>query len=254
MNAPFPLPQGSPQPQPGVPPPPQQPQVPPAVQAYKQAMQQWQQAIQQIQAIEQANQQKQAEFSAACALIKEDGIHGFKIDIEADSTIAPDEQAEKKARTEFLGAFIPLMEQVIPLAQGNPAMAAMAKEVALFGVRGFPVARSLEETIEKAFDAIGQMPPHPSQQAKGGDSADSPQALALRGKEIDSRAQIEREKMAVQGAKIAAEERTDQIKIASDSEKERQRLALETERGARQDALAGVRMTHIEARDAGHLA
>ena len=252
MNMPFPPPSAPPQP--GAPQAPAQPQLPSAVQAYMQAMQQWQQAIAQIQAVEQANAQKQAEFSAACALIKEDGVHGFRIDIEADSTIAPDEQAEKKARTEFLGAFIPMMEQIIPLAQGNPAMSAMAKEIALFGVRGFPVARSLEETIEKAFDAIAQMPPHPSQQGKGGDSADSPQALALRGKEIDSRAQIEREKMAVQGAKIAAEERTDQIKIASESERERQRLALETERGARQDALAGVRMTHIEARDAGHLA
>jgi hypothetical protein len=225
----------------------------PALQAYQQAMAQWQQAAQQVQAIQQANAQKQKQFDDTVALIKEDGIHGFKIDIEADSTIAPDEQAEKKARTEFLGEFVPLMEQIIPLAQGNPPMAALAKEIALFGVRGFPVARSLEETIEKAFDAIAQMPPHPSQQGKQASGPDTPQALALRGKEIDSRNQIEREKLAVQSTKIAAEERTDQIKIAADSEKERQRLALDTERGARQDALAGVRMTHIEARDAAHL-
>jgi hypothetical protein len=254
--------QAQPQPQPqaggmppGAQPTPQQPPASPspALAAYQQAMQQWQQATQQAQAIEQANAQKQKQFDDAVALIKEDDIHGFKIDIEADSTIAPDEQAEKKARTEFLGEFVPLMEQIIPLAQGNPALAALAKEIALFGVRGFPVARSLEETIEKAFDAIAQMPPHPSQQGKQASGPDTPQALALRGKEIDSRNQIEREKLAVQGAKIASDERTDQIKIAADSEKERQRLALDTERGARQDALAGVRMTHIEARDAAHL-
>ena len=229
------------------------PQPSPALQAYQQAMQQWQQAVQQIQAIEQSNQQKQQEFSAACALIKRDGVHGFKIDIEADSTIAPDEQAEKAARTEFLGKFVPLMEQVIPIAQGNPAVAAMAKEIALFGVRGFPVARSLEETIEKAFDAIAQMPPHPSQQGKG-PTGKSPQELALDNREVDTRLQIARETNAVKLANIQQDREADAEKLASDQERDRTRIALETQRGARQDALAGVRMTHIEARDAGHLA
>ena len=45
----------------------------------------------------QANAQKQQAFDEACALIKSDGLHGFKLDIEADSTIAPDEDAERMA-------------------------------------------------------------------------------------------------------------------------------------------------------------
>src|SRR5258708_34522273 len=51
------------------------------------------------------------------------------------------------------------------MAQGNPALADLAKEFALFGARGFKVARSLEETIEKAFDALKQMPPAPAKGA-----------------------------------------------------------------------------------------
>lgn len=222
----------------------------PAMQAYQQAMAQWQQAVQAAQAVEQANQQKQQEFQAACALIREDGIHGFKIDIEADSTIAPDEQAEKKARTEFIGAFVPLMEQLVPVAQGNPAMAELAKQITLFGVRGFPVARPLEDSIEKAFDALAKMQPTPP---KGGKQGADPADLALRSKEIDTRLQVSREANAVKMANIAQDREADAEKLEAERERNRTELALNVQRGARQDALAGVRMTHIESRDARSL-
>jgi hypothetical protein len=225
----------------------------PEIQAYAQAMMQWKDAQQKVQQIQQANAQKQQDFSAAVALIKEDGVHGFKIDIEADSTIAPDEQAEKKARTEFLGEFIPLMQQVIPIAQGNPAMAELAKQITLFGVRAFPTARGLEETIEKAFDAIAALPPHPSQQPPQKDSPDSPAALALRKHEIDSRSQTETQKLAVQEQKIATDARIKTLDIAATSQDATRKLALEAERGARQDAITGARLTHIESRDASRL-
>jgi hypothetical protein len=54
------------------------------------------------------------------ALIKKDGPHGFRIDIEADSTIAPDEQAEKASRTQFMREFVPFMQTMVPIAQGKP--------------------------------------------------------------------------------------------------------------------------------------
>lgn len=225
----------------------------PAAQQYMQSLAQWQQQVQQIQAIQQANQQKQAEFEAACALIREDGVHGFKIDIEADSTIAPDEQAEKAARTEFLRQFVPLMEQIVPIAQGNPPLAALAKEIALFGVRGFPVARSLEETIEMAFDAIAKMPPVQQPGAKGGKQGPSPADIAVRNKEIDTRAQIARETNFVKLANMEQDREADAAKLAQEDAHTRQNLGLQAARAAKQDAIAGARLTHIEARDAGML-
>jgi hypothetical protein len=56
---------------------------------------QWQKMQQAAQAIQAANQAAQKKFDDAVALIKKDGVHGFRIDIEADSTIAPDEEAEQ---------------------------------------------------------------------------------------------------------------------------------------------------------------
>jgi hypothetical protein len=172
-------------------------------QQFMQQMAQFQQAQQQAQAIQQANQQKQSEFAAACALIREDGVHGFKIDIEADSTIAPDEQAEKAARTDFLGKFIPMMEQVIPIAQGNPPMAALAKEITMFVLRGFHVARSLEEAFEAAFDAIAQMPPNPKM--TGADK---------KGAAAGQNPQVEQAKIAADVHDTQTKAQTDQMAIA----------------------------------------
>ena len=53
------------------------------------------------------------------------------------------------------------METVAPIAQGNPEMAELVAQVGLFAVRGFRVARTLEDAFEKAFNALGKMPPPP---------------------------------------------------------------------------------------------
>lgn len=165
------MPPGPPQGPPGMPPQgnvvpfPAPPQAPPP--QPNPEYQKWMRLYQQRQAIVAENDKKQREFDAAVALIKKDGLSGFRLDIETDSTIAPDEMAEKQARIEFMQQFIPLMQNVAPLAKGNPALAALAKEAVLFAVRGFRVARPMEETIEQAFDAMGKMPPEPEKGATG---------------------------------------------------------------------------------------
>src|SRR6266550_5028817 len=102
---------GMPQPGPQMPPP--QPQMMP-----NPAFMQWMQ-LKQMRDQEMARRQKQ--FMAACELIKTDAAKAYKIDIEADSTVAADEQAEKQSRTEFLTAFMPYISELAPMTQ-NPAL------------------------------------------------------------------------------------------------------------------------------------
>lgn len=159
--------------QPGVPPQQGVPQPPPGMKPNP-AFAAWQQQMQQVQQIQAENARRQQQFQEAWALVQRDGIHGFRLDIETDSTIAPDEQAEKQARVEFMQQFVPLMTGIVPMARGNPAIAALAKETVLFAVRGFRVGRELEENIEKAFDAIAQMPPDPKMAGDGKQPAQNP--------------------------------------------------------------------------------
>lgn len=266
----------APPPAQGQQPQPQPPQLPPEIQqqmqAFQQASEQWKQAAQAVQAIQQKNQGKQQQFDAAVALLKQDGPHGFRIDIEADSTIAPDEQAEKQARTELLQALLPLFAQVLPIAQGNPAMAEMCKELVLFAMRGFKVARSLEEVVEKAFDGIGKMPPHPTQQpkpqaqagAQGPHPAEIAAEAAVKGKEIEvdaqSSAHAESTKLAiaqlqasVKQASDDADRRLEYLKVAGEQGNEHARLLLEVERSARESARSDAIASHKASMDASKL-
>lgn len=241
MGSPQSAPMGSTQgpmgsPQGAAPPPPPDP----AIQAYQAQMAQWQQALQRVQAIVAKNQQKQQAFDKAVALIKSDGMHGFRIDIEADSTIAPDEQQEKQSRVEFMQQFIPFLGQIIPFCQGNPAMAALGREMTLFTVRAFRVARPLEESIGKAFDAFAKMPPNPKatgqdNKAPAQQGAD-PHEVALRAHEIATNAQTDQAALQV---KAAADQANVQAKVATAASSDNAKVTINRENNAVKVQLAG---------------
>ena len=48
-------------------------------------------------------------------LLRNDRMRGFVIDIETDSTIQPDEDAEKQRRTEFITAVGGFLQQAAPM-------------------------------------------------------------------------------------------------------------------------------------------
>ncbi len=118
------------------------------------AFQQWQQ---QAQAWQQEQQQRQQKFLKACDFIKEDAHKRYNIDIEADSTIAADEDAEKAARTQFLQAITPFLQMAIPQMQANPAIAPLLGQLIMFTVRAFPVSRQLDDAFEDAIEHLEQM-------------------------------------------------------------------------------------------------
>lgn len=225
------------------------------------AFAQWQQQQQQVQQIVAANAQLQAQFDAAVKLIKEDVKHGFRIDIEADSTIAADEQAEKQARTEFISEAVPLLGQLIPMAQGNPALADAAKELFLFGMRAFKAARPLEETFEKAFDAIGKMPPAPPKGKKGGASGvDSPADIALRAKQIQAdsaddqgKNQIAAQANAIKAQQVAGELQLGQQKLQAEIAHNSTKLSLDAQSAQDEANFRRERGMAAEARTASGL-
>lgn len=144
-----------------LPPPPQaQPMPPPQPtgdpQQDQQAMQQYSQAQMQQQQQMQAWQAESQKYSQAFAILKDDRLRGFRVDIETDSTIQPDEDAEKQRRTEFVTAIGGLIQQAVPLVMQVPEMAPLIGETLLFTARGFRAGRSLEDQIEQAMQSIQQ--------------------------------------------------------------------------------------------------
>lgn len=102
-------------------------------------------------------------YQQAVALLKDDKLRQFRIDIETDSTVLEDRQAEQQARTEFLGAVTPFLQQAIPAAQQYPELKDMLAEMLLFGVRGFRAGRHLESVFEETIDTMRDTPQQQNQ-------------------------------------------------------------------------------------------
>jgi hypothetical protein len=95
------------------------------------------------------------------ALLRNDRLRGFRIDIETDSTIQPDEDAEKQRRIEFLDAVGGFLEKGAAILPVMPELAPMASEMLMFTARGFRAGRNLEDVIEKSLQALVQRTSQP---------------------------------------------------------------------------------------------
>lgn len=123
------------------------------------------------------------------AVLKDDLARSYRIDIETDSTIKVDQDAEKQARVEFLTAAGGFIAQAVQVP--NPELQPLLMEMLMFGVRGFKVARDLESEFEATMKKLRKaaenpQPPQPSPEVV---------ASELKKQEIDQNGQIEKAKL-----------------------------------------------------------
>lgn len=95
-------------------------------------------------------------IDAVVALLRDDCMRGFRIDVETDSMIETDQLRDRKDRTEFVGAVGQFLTQLGPIVQVQPLMAPMVGGLLKFAARGFKVGAELEELIEKTMDQMAQ--------------------------------------------------------------------------------------------------
>jgi len=127
---------------------------------------------------------------------------GYRIDIETDESIAYDEAEERQQRIEVLTAAGNFISQAGQLVQSGALPFEAAKQLLMFGLRGFKKGRELEDV----FEAL--QPPQPQQS----DAPDPATQLALvereaRAKESELRAQIEQLRAGIKGRELDLRER-----------------------------------------------
>lgn len=87
-------------------------------------------------------------------LLRNNALRQFRIDIETDSTIEPDEAAEKAAAVEFIGAVGQMIAQWGPAIEAQPLLAPMAGAFIKWGSRKFRAGREMEDVIDSTVDDI----------------------------------------------------------------------------------------------------
>ena len=93
--------------------------------------------------------------------LRTDFTRKITLSIETDSTILADEQEDKEARIEFLGAFATFVQQLSPLVNSGQFDTKTIKELLLFGIRSFPKSRTLEGLIAQLPDDPKDQGPPP---------------------------------------------------------------------------------------------
>ena len=129
---------------------------------------------QQVQPPVTMQQQAMEQFKAVVQLLRSEKLRCAKIDIETDSTIQPDEAAERKDRMDFLGAMGAFLQQAGPMAMQYPDMRGLLGAMMMFTARTFRASRPIEKEFETFTKTLQAQPPmDPNGNKEGGDDGQS---------------------------------------------------------------------------------
>lgn len=153
--------------------------------------------------------------------LRDQRIRPFVLDIETDSTIAPDENAQKQRATEYLTAMGGLMAQAMPVLQQFPQAAPLLADTIRFAQAQFRVGRQMDQTVDEFVDAmkaLAQQPPadpnagageaaQAAQAAQQADAAMKQADMQMRQQEVQAKGQLEqaRLQMELQGRQAEME-------------------------------------------------
>ncbi len=181
-------------------------------------------------------------WQAVEELLRADNIRRFRVDIETDSTVQPDEQEEKQQTVEFVQAITGYFKSMGEITAQTPALAPLAVEMLGFAVRRFKVGRTMEEKLDEAGQAVLQMV-----QAKMSQPQTDPKVEALKMKgQIDAQnaqAKMQMEQQSRQG-QMAMDQQAQQGEMALAQQQAHQEMQLETQRAGHAMQLAERQAQH----------
>jgi hypothetical protein len=160
-------------------------------------------------------------------LLKNEAMRSFRIEIETDSTVEPNDTEQKQSAVEFLTAIGTYLANSLPVVQAAPQMIAPIMEGLKWVTRKFRVGREMEEVIDKAADQILEAArnPQPAQ-------ADPAEAAKAQAQEQSNQLEQQRLQLDAQEtqAKLAGEQQDRQVeyeRMMAELQLEREKLDVE---------------------------
>lgn len=149
----------------------------------------------------------------AIALLKNEPMRNFQIDIETDTLVLIDEQQDKQNRIEFLTAVGGFLEKAISAAKSSPELTPLLGEMLMFGIRGFKIGRTVEASFEQYLNQAKQ---NPAQQQP------SPEQIKAQAEIQAKQAEIQLEQ-----AKLQSDAQLENMKFQHEAQIEAQKLQFE---------------------------
>lgn len=198
-----------------------------AQQALEELQQQAQQALQGAQAqIEELKSQPTIED--VMELLRDQRVRPFALDIETDSTIQPDEDAEKQRRAEFLQVFGTTMQQLAALVEAKPEAAEFAGEILKFALAPYRVGRELDGAIDKFVEQVqegaGEQQESPEQTKAKAEAQRMQAEQQMRQQETEAKIQLEQMKIEAAQQDREAQAQIDMQKVILEGERKDREL------------------------------
>ena len=181
--------------------------------------------------------------------LKDNKAKSFVLDIETDSTIMPDENAEKQRRTEFTQVLGGLLQQLSTMIQNEPKTAEFAGEVLKFATAPFRAGRSLDGAIDsliEQFKAKGDEP-------RGDDPATAAGKIQLQIEQLKqqtAQAKIKQD-ADIAAAKLKQDDQHKQMELAN--ERQIKQAELQAKQGDRQAEMVEANQEQMHDRETHQL-
>lgn len=125
---------------------------------------------------QQMSPEEQQNWPAALALLRDDRLRTFRVDVETASTVAMDEAREQESRMKWMSAVNQLVANIQSVEEYRPELKKPMFESAIFAINAFRSGREVAGSFESALDQIqdndkakaeaaAQQPPPPDYEA-----------------------------------------------------------------------------------------
>lgn len=181
-------------------------------------------------------------------------LSSFRVEVSTDSMVQMDESQEKAESNEFLGAVSGYMEKAVPLLEQAPQMAPLVVGLLKFGVSRFKVGRAVEGMIDAALDQMTKQAAQPQPPKPDPEQIKAQAAIALEDKKLANAQQLEQQRMQNDASLAANEQQVQAQQNAHQQSLEAQRdqqqavidAQLEQQRLAFDERLANVEAANAE--------
>lgn len=129
-----------------------------------------------IAGVDQLLPEDRALVPQALQMLRSKVVRNFRIEVNSDSMVILNEEAEKASRVEFLDATSKFLAQAIPAAQATPELAPMLVQMLKFGITAFKAGKTLEGMFDTALDQLQQQA-----QASAGQPKPNPEMMKVQG-------------------------------------------------------------------------
>lgn len=163
-----------------------------------------------------------ARWQAAYALIKSDDMRRFRIKLDSETLGADEWNKQAEEVQVFIQSTGTMLQQAIPLARDVPALASVAKELIMLGVRRMRAGRAIEATLERSLERlVHEARNQPPDAQKAPAAGKSPQEIEVLQKSAETERQrvgVERQRLLIEERKNKDEKEVKLAKIRSDEQ------------------------------------